>query len=55
MAPLCREGCSFAADDIGVIALNGRREPIVLADGRQLKLWPELIVKLDLSERRRRR
>ncbi len=51
-AALCQEGCSFAADDICVIGQNGQRKPIVLADGRQLKLWQELIVKLDLSERR---
>jgi hypothetical protein len=51
-AALCREGCSFAADDVCVIGLNGQREPIVLADGRQLKLGPESIAKLDLSERR---
>ena len=51
-AALCREGCLFAADDICVIGLNGRREPIVQSDGRQLKLWQESIAKLDLSERR---
>ena len=51
-AALCREGCSFAADDICVISLNGQREPIVQSDGRQLKLWQELIVNLDLSTRR---
>ena len=51
-AALCREGCSFAADDICVIGLNGQHEPIVMADGRQLKLWRESIIKLDLSERR---
>jgi hypothetical protein len=51
-AALCQEGCSFAADDICVIGLNSQRAPIVLADGRQLKLWQESIVKLDLVERR---
>ena len=51
-AALCREGCSFAADDICVIGLNGQYEPIVQSDGRQLKLWHESIAKLDLSERR---
>src|SRR5271168_4724942 len=51
-AALCREGCSFAADDVCVIGLNGQRKPIVLADGRQLKLGRESIAKLDLSERR---
>ena len=51
-AALCRDGCSFAADDICVVGLNGRREPIVQSDGRQLKLWHESIAKLDLSERR---
>jgi hypothetical protein len=51
-AALCREGCSFAADDVCVVGLNGKREPIVLADGRQLKLGLESISKLGLSERR---
>jgi hypothetical protein len=51
-AALCRDGCSFAADDICVIGLNGQRDPIVQSDGRQLKLWQESIAKLDLSERR---
>jgi hypothetical protein len=51
-AALCRQGCAFAVDDVCVVSLNGQREPIVLADGRQLKLWQDSIVKLDLSERR---
>jgi hypothetical protein len=51
-AALCRQGCSFATDDICVIGLNGEREPIVQSDGRQLKLWHESIAKLDLGERR---
>jgi hypothetical protein len=51
-AALCRDGCSFVADDICVIGLNGQREPIVQSDGRQLKLWQDSIAKLDLSERR---
>jgi hypothetical protein len=50
-AALCREGCSFVTDDVCVIGLNGQREPIVLADGRQLKLWRDSIVELDLTER----
>jgi hypothetical protein len=52
-AALCREGCSFAADDVCVISLNGQGEPIVQSDGRQLKLWRESIVNLDLAARRR--
>jgi hypothetical protein len=51
-AALCREGCTFAADDICVIGLNGQGEPIVQSDGRQLKLWQESIAKLDLRDRR---
>jgi hypothetical protein len=51
-AALCQQGCSFAADDICVIGLNGQREPIVQSDGRQFKLWQESILNLDLSERR---
>ena len=50
-AALCKEGYSFVADDICVIGLNGQQEPIVQSDGRQLKLWQELIAQLDLSER----
>jgi hypothetical protein len=51
-AALCRKGCSFAADDVCVISLNGQGEPIVQSDGRQLKLWQESIINLDLGERR---
>jgi hypothetical protein len=51
-AALCRKGCSFAADDICVIGLNGQGEPIVQSDGRQLKLWHEAITELNLRERR---
>ena len=51
-AALCGEGCLFVADDICMIDLNGEREPIVLAEGRQLKLWRRSIAKLELSERR---
>jgi hypothetical protein len=47
-AALCRDGCSFAADDICVIGLDEQRRPVVLPDGRQLKLWSQSIEKLDL-------
>lgn len=51
-AALCRDGCSFAADDVCVIDLDEQRRPIVLPDGRQLKLWEESIDKLNLVARR---
>jgi hypothetical protein len=50
-AALCRDGCSFAADDLCVIALDQHRHPVVLPDGRQLKLWKESIDQLDLAAR----
>jgi hypothetical protein len=50
-AALCREGYSFVTDDICVIGLNEHRRPVVLPDGRQLKLWKESIDRLDLAER----
>ncbi len=50
-AALCRHGCRFVTDDLCVVALNERRQPIVLPDGRQLKLWKESIQKLGLAAR----
>jgi hypothetical protein len=51
-AALCRDGCSFTVDDICVIGLDEERRPVVLPDGRQLKLWTEAIERLDLTARR---
>jgi hypothetical protein len=51
-AALCREGCTFVTDDICVIGLDGSGRPMVLPDGRKLKLWNESIDRLDLGERR---
>ncbi|MGH6862916.1 MAG: HPr kinase/phosphorylase, partial [Methylocella sp.] len=51
-AALCRAGCAFVADDICVVTLDARRRPIVLPDGRQLKLWKESIDWLDLAQLR---
>lgn len=51
-AALSRRGCSFVTDDICVIAMNADREPIVLPDGRQLKLWQNSISGLQLESRR---
>jgi hypothetical protein len=51
-AALCRDGCSFATDDLCVVAMDENRHPVVLPDGRQLKLWKESINRLDLAERR---
>jgi hypothetical protein len=49
-AALCRGGCTFVADDICTIGLDGNGHPMVLPDGRQLKLWKESIDRLDLAE-----
>lgn len=51
-AALCGSGCSFVTDDICVVGLDAQRRPIVLPDGRQLKLWKESIDRLDLADRR---
>jgi hypothetical protein len=50
-AALCRDGCSFVTDDLCVIAQNENKRPVVLPDGRRLKLWKETIDKLDLAAR----
>jgi hypothetical protein len=50
-AALCREGFEFVADDICVISPDAERRPVVLPDGRQLKLWRESIERLDLGVR----
>jgi len=51
-AALCRDGCAFVTDDICVVGLDANRRPIVLPDGRQLKLWKQSIDRLDLAQRR---
>lgn len=51
-AALCQDGYAFAADDICVVGLNVRREPIVLPDGRHVKLWQQSIDNLELADRR---
>ena len=51
-AALCRDGCSFLADDICVVGWDERRHPVVLPDGRQLKLWKQSIDRLDLAGHR---
>jgi hypothetical protein len=50
-AALCGDGCEFVTDDICVVSLDGERRPVVLPDGRQLKLWRESIDRLDLAAR----
>ena len=50
-AALCRDGCSFVTDDLCVIAQNENKRPVVLPDGRKLKLWKETIDNLDLTMR----
>jgi hypothetical protein len=50
-AALCREGFEFVTDDICVLALDAAGHPLVLPDGRQLKLWREAVDRLDLAGR----
>lgn len=51
-AAMCREGFSFVTDDLCVVGLDDDRQPIVLPDGRRLKLWKQSIDKLALAARR---
>jgi hypothetical protein len=51
-AALCGEGYAFVADDICVIGLDSEKRPVVLPDGRRLKLWRASIDHLDLANRR---
>jgi hypothetical protein len=48
-AALCRDDCAFVADDICVVDLGASRHPMVLPDGRRLKLWEESITWLGLA------
>jgi hypothetical protein len=48
-AALCRDGFEFVTDDICVVSPDAERRPVVLPDGRQLKLWREAIEGLDLA------
>jgi hypothetical protein len=50
-AALCRAGFSFVTDDLCVVSQNEHKHPVVLPDGRKLKLWREAIENLDLAER----
>ena len=49
-AALCRSGCAFVTDDICVVGQDANRRPMVLPDGRHLKLWKESIDRLNLAE-----
>jgi hypothetical protein len=51
VAALCRDGCSFITDDICAVGLDKHRQPMVLPDGKHLKLWKESIEWLDLADR----
>lgn len=51
-AALCERGFSFVSDDICVLRLNQNGLPVVLPDGRQLKLWRNSIDGLELEQRR---
>jgi len=48
-AALCREGLQFATDDICVVGFDGDARPVVLPDGRKLKLWKRSVEQLDLA------
>jgi len=50
-AALCRGGCSFVTDDLCVVVPNENKRPVILPDGRKLKLWKETIDNLDLVAR----
>jgi hypothetical protein len=50
-AALCRDGFTFVTDDLCVIGLDENRRPVVLPDGRRLKLWKDAIDRLDLATR----
>jgi hypothetical protein len=51
-AVLCGNGCSFVTDDICVVGLDEHQQPIVLPDGKRLKLWKESIDQLNLAHRK---
>ena len=51
-AALCRDGCSFVTDDLCAITRDKNGQPVVLPDGRKLKLWKDTIDKFDLLARR---
>lgn len=51
-ATLCQKGCSFVTDDLCAINLDHDQHPVILPDGRQLKLWQDAIERLDLSGQR---
>lgn len=51
-ASLCENGCRFVSDDISVVSLGPDGLPVVLPDGRRLKLWQQAIDRLRLGERR---
>ncbi len=51
-AALCRSGATFVTDDICAVTFNSDRRPLVIPDGRRLKLWQESIEKLDFAEQR---
>lgn len=52
-AALCRDGATFVTDDICAIGFDDDRRPLVLPDGRRLKLWQETIERFDFAAQRR--
>jgi hypothetical protein len=51
-ALLCRDaGCEMISDDITAISCSGER-PVLQADGRQLRLWDDMVQLLSLADQR---
>jgi hypothetical protein len=48
-AALCRTDCRFVTDDVCAVGLDDRGRPMILPDGRQLKLWRDAIDRLGLA------
>jgi len=51
-AALCKEGCAFVTDDLCAISMDHAAHPVILPDGRQIKLWQEAIDRLELGQQR---
>ncbi len=54
-AALGARGFALVGDDMCALSLRPGASPLVHPDGRQLKLWHEAVIRLDLGERRQER
>ncbi|HEY0107195.1 MAG TPA: hypothetical protein VGB91_14020 [Rhizomicrobium sp.] len=52
-AALERQRFAFVIDDLCAVVLRDGSAPMVLPDGRQLKLWSQAIENLDMADKRR--